>query len=99
MDVENLDTHYTPVRKLMVKQLVLLCTLAQAHPDTLRIYALLHAVIGATLLNREDELIEVLTPLVAKMKEDAELAIVEIQKRQGNAPESDDFFDTNDIIH
>ena len=90
----------SPVKNAVIAQLMLMSQVTQISPDTLALSALIHAVTGAALLNKEAELALLVMPHIEAMKAEAEALLADIQNEKGEK-QSDpdlDFFDKSEII-
>lgn len=101
------DIKFTPLKEAVVKQMVLMSQVTTIDPSTIELSALLHAVVGVTLMGKEKEMVMMLEPFIKELKAEAVELIAELerekQKREseGETAESDpelDFFDRNEIL-
>ena len=101
------EIKFTPLKEAVVGQMVLMSQVTLINPDTMGLSALLHSVIGATLVGKEKEMVIFLEPFVKSLKAEAEELIAELEKEkqkresEGETAESDpelDFFDRNEVI-
>lgn len=104
---EMKDIKFTPLKEAVVKQMVLMSQVTTIDPSTIELSALLHAVVGVTLMGKEKEMVMMLEPFIKELKAEAVEIIDELEKKHGKLDAEDgeaksdpelDFFDRNEIL-
>jgi hypothetical protein len=92
------------VKQTVVSQLLTLTQVAQMSPDSFALAALIHAVVGVALLDKEEVLLTEIRPLMETITKEALELLKEVTVRRaeeaGETPATEEnFFDKNEIIH
>ena len=102
MNKEALPKSMSPLKEAIVNELMLMCKVTLFEKDTVALSAVLHALIGIILMNKEEEFGASIEPYIESLKVEALKLIAEIEgtDKPNQMVEDDDlsFFDRNDII-